>query len=753
MKSERSADALPTQDLSSLLQSMIEQVLRTESPCTLMGPRNADGWVPKAVVLPQANVVELSGGANFVDDLERYLGEREELDSLLLLPPLIPWRSLPPRFRRIHRGQSLQDVALKQTLNLAPVGTRMAALLPVHFFSSERLRSLREVLQCHLRVVIEHNHSWPSVHPSFRMHTAVFEKTRGDAKSGSALLRFFRIPSEVNDDHGLTLEVENDLRRLLARTGGPTNWGFVLRDGLPDGEPWVFDLYSPQSVALQNDLRELGELRPLADLADFAPIINVTARRASLLDAEHEEGIPLLEGRNITRAGVVLWDQARYRIREPSSLLQPGDICLRAIWSPSTRLVVASIPNGSPRLAPAHSLIVLRKRPGTTPEQWQVLTEYLRSDRASDLMAGRALGSIHLSRQALAKLSVPVPDEALSVALRSLTAAAADFESWRKDTERQKRALFSFAATREGRLNLLQSGKRARQRQRAARSVDELPFRIRTQFPYPIAYRWRTVEARADGLEDYHNVLDCAEATLCYLALMAIIGAQSVGLHIGKLEDVGRQLVERGKGIGLGDWIGVLREVGASKSFRRVKAFPFPEVLTVLKDKDPHDAVQRLFEARNDQAHQRGPREGELPEALEERCADLEVLLSAVEFLAEYRLRAIEETRRDSLSGLTLIRCRDLMGDHPLVPLAEDQQESAEIEKDSLYFLDRTGRYYLARPWLTWQQCPKCRRPAAFHPERYDRSQGRVSLKSLEHGHVMDDNSLLSVFRTLKFLK
>ena len=645
-------------------------------------------------------------------------------------------------------------MALKRALDLAPLGTRIAVLLPVQFFSSETLRSLRELLQCHLRIVIEHMHLWPGLHPRFRMHTAVFEKVRGDDETGGTLLRFFRIPSGiVDDDRGFSVEVEADLRRLLARKGGPTNWGFVLREGLPLGEPWVFDLYSPQSVALQNDLRDLGELRPLADLADFAPIINVTARRASLLDAEQEEGVPLLEGRNITRTGGVLWNQTRYRISEPSSLLQPGDICLRAIWSPTTRLVVAPIPNGVPPLAAAHSLVVLRRKPETTPEEWQVLGEYLRSDRASDLMARRAMGLIHLNQRTLARLPVPVPDEALSVALRTLTAAAADFESWREETERQKRALFSFAATQKGRLHLLQSGKRARQRQRAAKSVEELAFRVRTQYPHPVAHRWRTVEARADGLEDYHSVLDCAEATLCYLALLVIVGAQSLDLRIGKLDDMGRQLVERGQGIGLGDWIGVLREVGVSGNFRNVKAFPFPEVLTVLSESDTHNAVQRLFDARNNQAHGRGPRGAEVPTAIEERCADLEVLLSAVEFLAEYPLRFIEQTRRDSLSGLTLIRYRHLMGDHPLVPLARDKHESPEIEKGSLYFLDRAGRYYLTRPWLTWQQCPECRRPATFHPERYDRRRDSVTLKSLEHGHALDDRSLLPVFHSLGFLK
>ena len=313
------------------------------------------------------------------------------------------------------------------------------------------------------------------------------------------------------------------------------------------------------------------------------------------------------EGRNITQEGSVLWDPTRHRIQEPDVLLRPGDICLRAIWSPATQLVCAQIPSAAPPLAAANTLIVLRRKEETTAEEWQVLVEFLQSPRAADLMAPRALGSIHLSHRALAELPVPVPDQALRVALRTLTDAAADFELWRRETERQKRALFSFAASQKGRLHLMQAGKRARQRQRAGKSVEALAFRVRTQYPHPLAYRWRTVEAGGQGLEDYQNVLDCAEATLCYLALLAVVGARSHRLSIGQLAQIGGRLTERNRGIGLGDWVAVLREVGTSTKFRDLNTFPFPEVPMVLTDDHTNDAVQRLLDARNDQAHGRGP--------------------------------------------------------------------------------------------------------------------------------------------------
>ena len=419
----------------------------------------------------------------------------------------------------------------------------------------------------------------------------------------------------------------------------------MLREGLPLGEPWVYDLYSPKSEALQKDLRDLGELRPLAELADFVRTIHPLTRRGSLVDPESEEGVPLLEGRNITPDGDVWWDQTRHRTHESDASLIPGDICIRAIWNPAARLVSARIPRDAPPLAAANTLVVLRKKEETTEEEWQVLGDYLQSPMAADLMAPRAMGSFHLNRRALGELPVPVPDEALRIALRRLTAAIADFESWREETERQKRGLFGYSASQVGRIHLMQAGKRARQRQRAGRAVESLGYRIRTQYPYPLAYRWRTVEARAKGLEDYQSVLDCAESTLCYLAILAIVGARIVGADIRRLVDIGRRLVERGGGIGLGDWIAVLREVEKSKRFRNLNSFPFPEVLTILTDDDTNDAIQRLQGARNDQAHGRGPKGTTVAAAIEIRKADLEVLLASSEFLVEYPLRLVEETK------------------------------------------------------------------------------------------------------------
>ena len=273
-------DAVGNPRLESLFRSLIERVLQTESPCVLLTRGGLDDWGPQALLPPGADIVELAGEVTFLDDMEGYLRGQRPPGSILLLPPLVNWRSLPAEFRRLHPRRALHEVALVRALALVPARTRIATVLPGPFFGSEVSRSSREAVQRHLRVVMEHEHGWPGLHASFRMHTAVFERAGDDGETADSLLRFFRIPAEVaEDDQTLAKEADTDLARLLVQKGGPTRWGFVLREGLPLGEPWVYDLYSPQSVALQDDLRNLGELRPLAEIADFTRTIHLAARR------------------------------------------------------------------------------------------------------------------------------------------------------------------------------------------------------------------------------------------------------------------------------------------------------------------------------------------------------------------------------------------------------------------------------------------------------------------------------------------
>ena len=107
-------------------------------------------------------------------------------------------------------------------------------------------------------------------------------------------------------------------------------------------------------------------------------------------------------------------------------------------------------------------------------------------------------------------------------------------------------------------------GRLAKQRYEAALLVSDFRQRVRTRFPYPLAFRWRTVESQHPNLEGYQAVLECAEVAVTYLAIMALLLARSVQKPIRWLGEMARRISTTGHGTNMGDWVSILQEAGGT---------------------------------------------------------------------------------------------------------------------------------------------------------------------------------------------
>lgn len=85
-----------------------------------------------------------------------------------------------------------------------------------------------------------------------------------------------------------------------------------------------------------------------------------------------------------------------------------------------------------------------------------------------------------------------------------------------------------------------------RQRERAARQIDDLSYRLRLGLPHPLAYRWRQAETAQSTLEGYRDVLECAETCVCYLAFTAVIMMREMGVEVSYLAEMADRLTNRG---------------------------------------------------------------------------------------------------------------------------------------------------------------------------------------------------------------
>ena len=63
--------------------------------------------------------------------------------------------------------------------------------------------------------------------------------------------------------------------------------------------------------------------------------------------------------------------------------------------------------------------------------------------------------------------------------------------------------------------------------------------------------------------------------------------------------------------------------------------------------------------------------------------SDLELFLEGIEFITEYP-RLIERAKRDTIRKRTAYQYRELIGDHPLVPIQTAKTSQAELEEKPL---------------------------------------------------------------------
>ena len=227
------------------------------------------------------------------------------------------------------------------------------------------------------------------------------------------------------------------------------------------------------------------------------------------------------------------------------TVLRKGDICVRQFVSASQGVVAGRVEQDHSSVTVSSSVLLLRPKENTTSEDSEVVLQYLQSQRASRYLHSKHIGGMRgddrLLKSSLRDLPVPRADDDLKTALRSLTEAAEKFDSWKAESLDAARSLFDRSTDKEStakddKMHVLETGRRSRQRQKAAERQDDLSYRVQTQFPHPVAYRWRTVAAAKSDLEGYLHVLECAEVTLSYLAFVAIAMSRAVGVNIGYLK-------------------------------------------------------------------------------------------------------------------------------------------------------------------------------------------------------------------------
>ncbi|MGW2386030.1 hypothetical protein [Streptomyces sp. NPDC001658] len=313
--------------------------------------------------------------------------------------------------------------------------------------------------------------------------------------------------------------------------------------------------------------------------------------------------------KNIGRDGAIAEPDPEvdeWRSDAPERLhLRAGDILLSSVISGRPKAAVvqeADLPAVAVR-----SLFVLRPARPLSAEHVRLILAFLRSDTVGHLAAG-TFGQQHLRLSQLKALELPNDDQALSVALADLAAAGQRLSEMAAEAGTLAESVFDRSTSpEEARRLIIATGQLTRLRSVAAAQLDDPDFIIRTRYPYPIALRWRNVEAQksVDGQDDaqakeYEAVLKAAEALLGYSALLTTALAHEAGITCKAIKAFKGKIATGRGGPGFGDWQRILQQIAAAEGMSNLPPeHPLHEFAVLLADDEAEMACQSLGTKRN----------------------------------------------------------------------------------------------------------------------------------------------------------
>lgn len=697
---------------------------------------------------------KLSGGVRYLHELKEII-RVEDPDNLFFFPPLISRHQMSADLKKKHPGFDFSSLVFLEAIKSIKSGCKCGVLLPETFSKTKMLESARKTIfsQAKLDYYIENDFPVSELGLSaismINLNTLFLKK----GADQSTPTRFFKVSNQAYN--ATEQEIIKDLKILKKQGGGSTHYGFVVREPIKPGTKLGYDILNPKLHTRLNDLQDVGEVKLLGDLFEIkrGPHVSRNQRVSNKDSKNHSIGV--LNTKALQENGDINEDEIRQWVNDVSEdlIFRKNDLCVLAVQRNFEFTHIEDEP--SKKYVPSQHLILLRPIDKISNDVVKIIAKYLRSDLALKWIQANS-GGLVISVSTLKKLPVPIIDKNFRVAINDMIDARVEFQQWAELGENSINSLFEIDYSQNRKFELLKSGRLLRQKLAAIREVDKLSYRISNLFPHPIAYRWRKIEASKPDREGIENVLDCFEVLIVYLSIIAVVSSRKTdNVAIQRVNEIAKQLSSTRKaGISLGDWIGLVKECN-EKDVENLSDewIPFQEVFGFLKDNITIKAVDLLHTRRNDYAHGRGPsNQKEVEEFFHLAKKDLDVVLSHVEFISEYKLLFIESTKWDSVEEKNYYDYRKLMGDHPLVPVESGVSGNNQIEKGSLYIKDRNGELHLLRPFFTRRNCIKCGRSAIFYLDTYDNKTEVCSLKSLEEGHIIEDSRVSKIYKKVGML-
>jgi type I restriction enzyme M protein len=476
-------------------------------------------------------------------------------------------------------------------------------------------------------------------------------------------------------------------------------------------------------------------------------IADVLQSSALARSPEIEGDVPVIRISDLSNRRSSVDDLQRVSLveqRDRVQYVQTGDILLSRVGTIKTFLVEESL-NGA---AIDRNLYIIRLKPEYQHHK-RYIVELLQSDKGYNLLSRYLMGAgmPQLRLTDLLKIEIPIPDDSVIQLITSIHQVENELIQRIEKAQELRTKLFNITDPGEVQKQLNELGTDTQILSSSLVQADSLDYQIRNFYPYPLAFPYRSLSANYDPVLKYPHQLRVAENLLVFLAAIGLTIAQiNDGLKAqSEITATSIQDYFQG-GISPGDWQSLA--YASAKVVRGQRRYAIGESFAALwfkgsgtKISEFTNHTKTLVKLKNDYKHDRGPK---TPQDYAISSEDIQGILDScyaqLGFLVKYPIRLVQSMDMEYLTNVAILETLVYEGDHPGLR-REQVRHPKPLPKDMLYLEINKDLWAPLYPQINVQYCQSCKSPETYFIDLWEGTDGKVTLKSFEHGHTHDSNT------------
>ncbi|PAU37007.1 hypothetical protein CKF94_16600 [Vibrio coralliilyticus] len=466
-----------------------------------------------------------------------------------------------------------------------------------------------------------------------------------------------------------------------------------------------------------------------------------------------EEGEqPVIRGKDLRTSQIDLEALAKKDLTgfsKPVRYAERGDILLQRIGANPAAYLVGAREQGC---AVEDTVFIIRSS-SLGLDEMDFICQFLNSDQvASRINNARSYSVIPTQTlKSIRELEVPIPDKKIIDLVREMNVLEASLRNEYEKAREYKKALFDGYDPSDIGSRFEDARFTANALETALKQKDDITYRVRTQYPFPLAFAYRNIYLEHEYAGVYERQMKYGEQLLSFLSAVGI----ALSVKYGGIENTADKVellrefqsyVRRG--VSPGDFQTILQK--ACKLLSSVEepiAQSFSQIWYKFGGRKESvfakGAREKLVSKLNDYKHHRGPsNRHERKLGVEEQSKALDKLLTDIEFISDFELIRIDNIDKQWRGEELMYSASLLKGDHPAFEKIQFSSEQ-NLCSDKLYIRYKSD-FICLYPMVSLVYNPKTRKEEIFSIDR-ELGQGFM-LKSFESGTSVESKWIKSDF-------